>query len=527
MPLPVILIAGAAIAGATGVVNGASGAKKMVETSDDQKKIAKQHTKNTNNYEIRLSVATQAMDTLGEEEMQVLVDFNEFSDVIEQIENRPEFGEIIKDDFNLPDLTVKNIKEIAVGAIAVVGGMGGVAAGTFGGFAAAGATTSAVMALGTASTGTAIASLSGAAATNATLAALGGGAIAAGGGGIALGTTVLGVTTAGVGLMVGGIIFNITGNTLKKKTEEARDAVDQETEEVMKVCSYLEELTNVANNYFEAVKAVKKIYDKHFARLQYTVLIEGKKDYRTFTETDKLAYSNTVLLVGILYEMLKINLVNENAEGLNEINYNALHGGVDNASKYIGQDPLAGSREKEPLGRDLNKQTIDFSIYDIPEEEEEKDGVLSQIGKGISEAQAKVADGWEKASPQLKQGAETAGKAVSQFAQTAKDAASVGGKNLMKALENVPKWFRVVAGDGEISEEEESLILQKAGTYGFENGVYLSERGRIIYFHCPQATADQVISELGQDHYKLTSVDRRDLVGIGSEKGRKMMKHDQ
>jgi hypothetical protein len=48
---------------------------------------------------------------------------------------------------------------------------------------------------GIASTGTAIANLSGAAATNATLAALGGGALTAGGGGMALGSSVLGGLT--------------------------------------------------------------------------------------------------------------------------------------------------------------------------------------------------------------------------------------------------------------------------------------------------------------------------------------------
>ena len=74
------------------------------------------------------------------------------------------------------------LKKVSIGAGVLLGGLGGAAVGTAGGFAAAGATTSAVMALGTASTGTAIASLSGAAATNATLAALGGGAIAAGAG---------------------------------------------------------------------------------------------------------------------------------------------------------------------------------------------------------------------------------------------------------------------------------------------------------------------------------------------------------
>ena len=77
------------------------------------------------------------------------------------------------------------------------------------------------MAIGTASTGTAISSLSGVAATNATLAALGGGSLAAGGGGMALGTAVLGGATLGVGLLVGGVIFNVTGSKLSDKADEA------------------------------------------------------------------------------------------------------------------------------------------------------------------------------------------------------------------------------------------------------------------------------------------------------------------
>lgn len=56
--------------------------------------------------------------------------------------------------------------------------------------------TATVTALCTASTGTAISTLSGAAATNAVLAWLGGGSIAAGGGGVAAGTAVMGAITA-------------------------------------------------------------------------------------------------------------------------------------------------------------------------------------------------------------------------------------------------------------------------------------------------------------------------------------------
>jgi len=65
-------------------------------------------------------------------------------------------------------------------------------AGTLGGTGVGAGVLGAVMTFGTASTGTAISTLSGAAATNAAYAILGGGTIASGGGGAALGAVVLG-----------------------------------------------------------------------------------------------------------------------------------------------------------------------------------------------------------------------------------------------------------------------------------------------------------------------------------------------
>jgi hypothetical protein len=70
--------------------------------------------------------------------------------------------------------------------------------GAFGSLAFTAGTLSAAMTFGTAGTGVAISTLSGAAATNAGLAAIGGGTIAAGGGGMALGATYL---TAGAALV--------------------------------------------------------------------------------------------------------------------------------------------------------------------------------------------------------------------------------------------------------------------------------------------------------------------------------------
>lgn len=83
------------------------------------------------------------------------------------------------------------------------------AAGAVGGLAGSAASAGvmwAVMSYGTASTGTAIASLSGAAATNAALASLGGGTLASGGLGVAGGATVL---TGGAALVVIGVASGV------------------------------------------------------------------------------------------------------------------------------------------------------------------------------------------------------------------------------------------------------------------------------------------------------------------------------
>lgn len=77
-----------------------------------------------------------------------------------------------------------------------------------------------VSTLGTASTGTAIAGLSGVAATNATLAWFGGGAIAAGGGGMALGTMVIGGIVAVPALALTGVFNHINANKKIKEIEE-------------------------------------------------------------------------------------------------------------------------------------------------------------------------------------------------------------------------------------------------------------------------------------------------------------------
>ena len=242
MPIPFILGGLAAVAGVAGVVNGVKGASKMKDANDTMKRAESRHKANIEKFESKNRITCSKMDEVGTRELTILKSFQQFSDVLERIQGRPEFKGYKKNDVELPKYDAEELKNVSVGAGVLLGGITGAAVGTAGGFAAAGATTAAVMALGTASTGTAIASLSGVAATNATLAALGGGSLAAGGGGMALGSTILGASTLGVGLLVGGVIFNIVGGSLSDKADEAWAQMLKAENEVNEICSYLNEL---------------------------------------------------------------------------------------------------------------------------------------------------------------------------------------------------------------------------------------------------------------------------------------------
>ena len=339
MPIPLILGVGAAIAGVAGVGTAAHGAKKMKDANDTMKATESQHRRNIEKFENQNKLTNEKMDELGKLELKVLKGFEDFSNVIEKIQNRPKFEQYNKDGVSLPTYDKEELKTVSVGAGVLLGGVGGAAAGTFGGFAAAGATTSAVMALGTASTGTAIASLSGVAATNATLAALGGGAIAAGGGGMALGTTILGATTLGVGLLVGGIIFNVTGGKLSDKADEAYSQMKKAESSINKICSYLYELEKTAEDYTHSINIVRNKYLESYNYISYVVNKLHKVDWNEFSEQDKLAVKNTVMLVGLLYEMCKLNLVNKasNENEMNKINTLEIDRTVKNSIKVMNE----------------------------------------------------------------------------------------------------------------------------------------------------------------------------------------------
>ena len=340
MPLPLFLGIGAAIAGAIGVGTSINGAVKMKNANNLMKSAKNQHEQDIKKFETKNKETTEVMDELGKLELEILHSFSDFSDIFEQIKNRPIFENYTRKGITLPRYDGEKIKEVSVGAGVLLGGLGGAGLGTAGGFAAAGATTAAVMALGTASTGTAIASLSGAAATNATLAALGGGALAAGGGGIALGTTILGATTLGVALLVGGVIFNFTGNKISNKADKAFRQMEKAKIQIDKICKYLNKLKSTSIKYYDTLIKVNSIYSKNLKELENCVNVLGHKDWNQFSDEEKMITENTVLLVGVLYNMCKVELVIQakSNDEINTINEKAIDESINQANVLLAED---------------------------------------------------------------------------------------------------------------------------------------------------------------------------------------------
>lgn len=327
MPLPLLLLGFAALAGVTGVGAGVHGAVKMKDASDKIKEAKRRDEKNNERLESHNKSACSSMDKLGNLELQILASFKDFADLVEKIKNKPKFADIKIGETEIPKFDKKGIEDVYVGASILISALGGSVLGTAGGFAASGATTAAVMAIGTASTGTAISSLTGVAATNATLAALGGGSLAAGGGGMALGATVLGGATLGVGLLVGGVIFSIAGSSIKNKAGDVWNQMIENETKINRICTYLDNLRFNANIYYTDLNKVYGIYKSELNKLRSIVKEKAGNDglvnYNTLDDQDKLVLKNITLLVGLLFYMCKVQLVKKssNKNDVNTINF--------------------------------------------------------------------------------------------------------------------------------------------------------------------------------------------------------------
>lgn len=349
MPLPLILGAAAAIAGAAGIGMGVRGAAKMKEAKEDIEWAREKHKENLERLEKSNKETCAAMDRLGSNEMDILASFKEFADLFATIKKRPVFKDIEVGGVKIPEFKSSEIKDVSLNAAVLSGALSGAALGTAGAYAASGATTAAVAAFGTASTGTLISGLSGAAATNATLAALGGGSLAAGGGGMALGSMVLGGATLGVGLLVGGAIFSMAGSKISDQADEAKRQMWDAEEKIEKIRKYLNRLASTADKYNSSLLRVYEVYCRQLNEFKAVIDAHSgwfrRPDWEKFSDEERLIVQNTVGLVQVLYSMCKVQLVlksekkddESEQEAINRINTDEVNSSMSKASSFVAK----------------------------------------------------------------------------------------------------------------------------------------------------------------------------------------------
>lgn len=283
MPLPLLFIGVAAATGTFGVgstIKAGIDANKAKLINKNATEIVQDSSEWLNAQRLACG---RSLSQLGEEKLYVLSSsITQFLDAFQKIKNVD-----FKDTEGLEELKKFHIDEqdfVEMRTLVNFAGSlaGGAVAGTAGGALAAFGAYGAAQALACASTGTAIASLSGAAATNATLAFFGGGSLAAGGLGMAGGTAVLGGLVAGPALMVMGIV---AGSAARKNLEKAYT----NRAEAIQIASQL----NVAGLQCETIRRRTYMFYNLLARLDtfFLPLIYKMEDIISSEGDDYKLYS--------------------------------------------------------------------------------------------------------------------------------------------------------------------------------------------------------------------------------------------
>ena len=283
---------------AVDAVNNHSNAKKIVV------KASEKYEQSVNKLEIKREEVSSLLEKVGELKINILKNsVNDFLTTFEKIKNVE-----IRDSSGLRELYDINIDKIEISEIKKMSNMAinlteGAAAGAFAGSMIAFGAYSAAMGLASASTGTAISTLSGVAATNATLAFFGGGSIASGGLGMAVGQTVLGSIAVGPGLLAMGLILSAKSQQEIDKALTNKDQLDAAVSEMESAISMVIAIRRRASMLYNLLVRLDSRLLALTWQMQDIVENEGY-DYRMYQQESKniiiMAYTTLCSVKAVL-----------------------------------------------------------------------------------------------------------------------------------------------------------------------------------------------------------------------------------
>lgn len=254
MPIPLLLGLGACIAGAIGI-------KKGMDAKSDNDTARRKFDKAQIIYEEAQEKMEDARDRTSRDlaDLGILKlkvwdkQLGRFVQLVDRVKSVKLEGQAMLDGHiggNIPKQELAQIKQISLKAGEIIsGGTSAIGTGALVGVASYGGATF----LASASTGTALASLSGVAATNATLAWFGGGSLAAGGLGVAGGTAILGGIVAGPILAVGGFIMAAKARENLAEARKALAEAEIAAEEMNNATSMIKTIGKLAGEFEKTI----------------------------------------------------------------------------------------------------------------------------------------------------------------------------------------------------------------------------------------------------------------------------------
>lgn len=276
MPLPLIIGAAALASAAFGAKKGYDGYQKHSEADEIVNYSKSLYNESKTIFDDQEKETTRTLEILGAKELEIGKSFHEFERISKDLLQKMNASNKNKLEINIPKHELQKVEQYSYTAIGVLGTITGAgAASATAGFAVYGG----VMALGTASTGTAISTLAGAAATKATLAAIGGGSLATGGMGIAGGTAILSAAVAAPALAIAGWAYNSHGEEALRKAHKVRSEVNDSITKLDKATKQLSQTDKYARKILTTLVAIHRQFNPYFETL--------KKIHNTFERAER------------------------------------------------------------------------------------------------------------------------------------------------------------------------------------------------------------------------------------------------
>lgn len=312
MPLPLLFIA---VAAATGMVGVGKSIKAAVDSHDANKtnKKANDIVEGAKKGVERARKSCGAdLKKLGTTKINILdSSVNHFVKSFGMLKNvnfqhskgLNEMGKLCLDSTDFDDL-----REMGGFASSILGGVTG---GALGGAITAYGAYSAAGYLACASTGTAIAELSGAAATNATLAFFGGGSLATGGLGIAGGTMVLGGLVAGPALAIMGFIVGAKASKAKDEAYSNLAQAKKVSAELMVAIDLCNAISSKCKLFVNLLNKLNKYFIPLIAKMDQAINEHGA-DFSKFSIEQQQAIAAAASLAKAIKMVLDTPILDKN-----------------------------------------------------------------------------------------------------------------------------------------------------------------------------------------------------------------------